>query len=114
MIPIPSGARVWLAAGHTEMRKGFNGLALQVQGSRSMANSASIRLTASIAIGIKRELNGLTPHERLAVRAERSRSYVLELEAWLREQRQALRPKRDRQGRRLQPHPLGGTHPLPR
>ena len=31
MIPIPSGARVWLAAGHTDMRKGFNGLALQVQ-----------------------------------------------------------------------------------
>ena len=31
MIPIPSGARVWLATGHTDMRKGFNGLALQVQ-----------------------------------------------------------------------------------
>ena len=31
MIPIQSGARVWLAAGHTDMRKGFNGLALQVQ-----------------------------------------------------------------------------------
>ena len=31
MIPIPSDARVWLAAGHTDMRKGFNGLALQVQ-----------------------------------------------------------------------------------
>ena len=27
-IPIPSGARVWLAAGHTDMRKGFNGLAV--------------------------------------------------------------------------------------
>ena len=31
MIPIPSGARVWLAAGHTDMRKGFDGLALLVQ-----------------------------------------------------------------------------------
>ena len=31
MIPIPNGARVWLAAGHTDMRKGFDGLALQVQ-----------------------------------------------------------------------------------
>src|SRR5499433_3616887 len=30
-IPIPSGARVWLAAGHTDMRKGFDGLALLVQ-----------------------------------------------------------------------------------
>jgi transposase len=30
-IPIPSGARVWLASGHTDMRKGFDGLALLVQ-----------------------------------------------------------------------------------
>lgn len=31
MIPMPSGARVWLSAGHTDMRRGMNGLALQVQ-----------------------------------------------------------------------------------
>ncbi len=31
MIPVPSGVRVWLAAGTTDMRKGMNGLALQVQ-----------------------------------------------------------------------------------
>jgi transposase len=31
MILTPSGARVWLAAGHTDMRKGFDGLALLVQ-----------------------------------------------------------------------------------
>ena len=31
MIPLPSGVRVWLAAGATDMRKGMNGLALQVQ-----------------------------------------------------------------------------------
>ncbi len=31
MIPIPSGVRVWLAAGETDMRKGFDGLARQVQ-----------------------------------------------------------------------------------
>jgi transposase len=28
---MPSGVRVWLAAGTTDMRKGMNGLALQVQ-----------------------------------------------------------------------------------
>jgi len=39
---------------------------------------------------IEREINGLTPHERLAVRAERSRPLVLDLEAWLREQRAKL------------------------
>jgi len=31
MIPIPSGVRVWLATGRTDMRRGFDGLALQVQ-----------------------------------------------------------------------------------
>ena len=31
MIPWPSGARVWLATGRTDMRRGMNGLALQVQ-----------------------------------------------------------------------------------
>src|SRR5436309_8416445 len=31
MIPIPSGVRVWLAVGRTDMRRGMNGLALQVQ-----------------------------------------------------------------------------------
>ncbi len=31
MIPIPTGVRVWLATGYTDMRKGFPGLSLQVQ-----------------------------------------------------------------------------------
>ena len=31
MIPIPSRVRVWIATGHTDMRRGMQGLALQVQ-----------------------------------------------------------------------------------
>lgn len=31
MIPIPTGVRVWLATGHTDMRKGFASLGLIVQ-----------------------------------------------------------------------------------
>jgi transposase len=31
MIPLPSGVRVWIAAGHTDMRRGMRSLALQVQ-----------------------------------------------------------------------------------
>ena len=31
MIPLPSGVRVWLATGHTDMRKGFASLSLLVQ-----------------------------------------------------------------------------------
>jgi transposase len=31
MIGVPAGARIWLAVGRTDMRKGFDGLAMQVQ-----------------------------------------------------------------------------------
>ncbi|HUH61669.1 MAG TPA: IS66 family insertion sequence element accessory protein TnpB [Terracidiphilus sp.] len=31
MIPVPAGVRVWLATGYTDMRRGFDGLALMVQ-----------------------------------------------------------------------------------
>jgi transposase len=31
MIPVPSGVQVWLATGYTDMRKGFDGLAVLVQ-----------------------------------------------------------------------------------
>lgn len=31
MIPVPSGVRVWLAVGRTDMRRGMNSLAPQVQ-----------------------------------------------------------------------------------
>ena len=31
MTMLPSGVRVWLATGHSDMRRGFAGLSLQVQ-----------------------------------------------------------------------------------
>src|SRR5215203_4192254 len=31
MIPVPSGTQVWLVTGHTDMRKGFDGLAVRIQ-----------------------------------------------------------------------------------
>jgi transposase len=31
VIPVASGVRMWLAVGRTDMRKGMNGLALQIQ-----------------------------------------------------------------------------------
>jgi transposase len=31
MMPLPAGVRVWLTTGHTDMRRGFDGLALLVQ-----------------------------------------------------------------------------------
>ena len=31
MIPVPGGVRIWIATGHTDMRRGMRGLVLQVQ-----------------------------------------------------------------------------------
>ena len=64
MIPVPSGVRVWLASGVTDMRRGMNTLALQVQ----------------------QDL-GCDPH---AVRRERSAPLVAELEDWMRMERAVL------------------------
>jgi hypothetical protein len=38
----PSGTPVWLAAGHTDMRKGFDGLALMIQEVRKRIRTAGI------------------------------------------------------------------------
>jgi len=40
-----------------------------------------------VLFAVEREINGLTPEQRVAVRDERSRPLILELERWLREQR---------------------------
>ena len=31
MIPLPTGAKIWVACGATDMRRGFDGLAMMVQ-----------------------------------------------------------------------------------
>lgn len=41
MIAFPSGARVWLAGGVTDMRKGINGLTSRPRGSPSHPSSRS-------------------------------------------------------------------------
>jgi transposase len=50
-----------------------------------IASEAVARIDALFAI--EREINGLAPKQRVAVRIERSRPLVIELEGWLREQR---------------------------
>jgi transposase len=58
-----------------------------------IAIEAVERIDALFAI--EREINGMTPQERLAVRNERSRPLVAELETWLREQRAKLSSKNE-------------------
>src|SRR5262249_3982406 len=72
-----------------------------------IAIEAVKRIDALFAI--EREINGLTAQERRAVRHERSRPLITELEGWLREQRRTLSSKSDKQSATL-----ASTHPLPR
>ncbi|MGY3233201.1 hypothetical protein ACVMAJ_000091 [Bradyrhizobium sp. USDA 4448] len=48
-----------------------------------------------VLFAIEREINGLAAQERLRVRQERSRPLIVELEAWLREQRAKLSRNND-------------------
>ena len=48
-----------------------------------------------VLFAIEREINGLALQERVRVRQERSRPLVVELEAWLREQRAKLSKNND-------------------
>jgi transposase len=41
VIGLPSNTRVWIVAGHTDMRKGFDGLAAMVQTARTRAGVAT-------------------------------------------------------------------------
>ena len=58
-----------------------------------IAIEAVKRIDALFAI--EREINGRPPPERVAVRQERSLPLIIELEAWLREQRRKLSSKSD-------------------
>jgi hypothetical protein len=53
MIPVPSGVRVWLAGGATDMRCGMNSLALEVQESQSRfgRSASNTRFTRSSGHG---------------------------------------------------------------
>ena len=48
-----------------------------------------------ILFEIERSINGKTPEQRLAVRRERSRPLIAELEIWMRQQRALLSTKND-------------------
>ena len=67
MIPVPSGVRVWLASGVTDMRRGMNTLALQVQqdlGRDPMRGICSCSAVVGYASGEDRDVLVLTQLDR--------------------------------------------------
>ena len=63
------------------------------QGEAPIASEAVRRI--DILFEIERSINGKTPEQRLAVRRERSRPLIAELEIWMRQQRALLSTKND-------------------
>jgi transposase len=63
------------------------------QGEAPIASEAVRRI--DMLFEIERSINGQTPAQRLAVRRERSRPLVAELEIWMRQQRALLSTKND-------------------
>ena len=63
---------------------------------------------------IERDINGVAAEQRLALRQQRIKPIVAELESWMRHQRRAVAPCRGRQGDQLYAEALAGLHPLPR
>ena len=60
MIPVPRGVRAWLAAGVSDMRRGMNGLALQVQQALER-DPLAIRPARPTVLSIIQILQGLAP-----------------------------------------------------
>jgi transposase len=63
------------------------------QGEAPIASEAMRRI--DMLFEIERSINGKTPEQRLAVRRERSRPLIAELEIWMRQQRALLSTKND-------------------
>ena len=79
MIPVPSGVRVWLATGHTDMRKGFDGLALLVQ-ETAQAQSAqwpSVRVSRPSRWGDQSAVARRPGHVRVREAAAGTRPFCL-------------------------------------
>lgn len=64
MIPLPSGTKIWLVAGITDMRNGFNGLAAKVQTALKDVNRAGMFSRGDAFIGgLRRNPNIVHIHE---------------------------------------------------
>jgi len=50
MIPVPSNTRIWLAAGVTDMRKGFGGLSMLVQQALECQGRSKIRPKGGVKV----------------------------------------------------------------
>jgi len=48
MIPVPTSTKIWLAAGVTDMRKGFNGLSALAENLTTMVFNRTLQILTGI------------------------------------------------------------------
>jgi hypothetical protein len=87
VIGLPDGVRVYLMAGRTDLRRGIDGLAAQIQtvlreDLPSAAISSGVKQIAAL-YQIERRIYGLAPAERLAVRRSEAVPLLDALRVWL-------------------------------
>jgi hypothetical protein len=66
VIPLPTGVRIWIATGHTDMRRGMRGPAPQVQGDANAQQSRNLDNPPVIVGGCE---NALSPMRRMGLAA---------------------------------------------
>jgi hypothetical protein len=86
VIGLPDGVRVYLMAGRTDLRRGIDGLAAQIQtvlreDLPSAAISSGVKQIAAL-YQIERRIYGLAPAERLAVRRSEAVPLLDALRVW--------------------------------
>lgn len=90
LIPVPSNTRVWLAAGVTDMRRGFNTLAAQAE--KVLAEDPDsghlfvFRGRRGELYAVENGARGKPPEERIALRQENAKLIFDDLEEWLHRQ----------------------------
>ena len=102
MIPVPSGVRVWLATGHTDMRAAFTGWPCWCRRRSSAIRMAGTSLSSAAVAAISSKSFGMM-----------ARGLACSPSGWSAGTRLALLEKSRRQGHPLQPETLGGHDPLP-
>jgi hypothetical protein len=99
VIGLLDGVRVYLMAGRTDLRRGIDGLAAQIQtvlreDLPSAAISSGVKQIAAL-YQIERRIYGLVPAERLAVRRSEAVPLLDALRVWLTERLGQVAPRGD-------------------
>lgn len=82
MITIPGNVRVWLATGHTDMRRGFPSLARLVQEGRQHSPVNRVG-SIGLSIGLRSSLDAKAEHLAVQIKSTVDRAIPDPLDRWI-------------------------------